>query len=130
MSYGGNGNGASMPKMKENGNGKSNGNGNGNGKSAPKPKAKPKGDTFGSEAVKKVAAQRNAKMTPAFNRRQQTKGRALTGLTLRQTNKLREHAKLHKGGMASRHMKNMIRFQRAGDSFSVAHKKAVALDKK
>ena len=127
MSYGSNG---SAPKM------------NGNGDSKPKPPARnlrdnPRGDVkpkangqFGDDRTRQVAAQRNAKMRPAFNRRQPQKGKALIGLTIRQSNKLREHAKLHKGGMSSAHMKNMIRFQRAGDSFSVAHRKAVSIDKK
>ena len=44
--------------------------------------------------------------------------------------KLKEHAKLHKGGMMSRHMKNMKRFIEEGDTFAKAHKKAVELDKK
>jgi len=44
--------------------------------------------------------------------------------------KLREHTKNHKGGMRSKHMRNMLRFMREGDSFSVAHKKAVKLDSK
>ena len=44
--------------------------------------------------------------------------------------KLKEHSKMHKGGMNSKHMKNMKKFIKAGDSFSVAHKKAVQLDKK
>lgn len=42
--------------------------------------------------------------------------------------KLREHAKLHKGGMKSKHMQNMVKFMKAGDSFKKAHKKAVKLD--
>lgn len=44
--------------------------------------------------------------------------------------KLKEHSKLHKGGMSSKHMKNMVKFVKEGDSFSVAHNKAVKLDKK
>lgn len=43
--------------------------------------------------------------------------------------KLKEHAKLHKGGMSSNHMKNMKKFIANGDSFSAAHTKAVKLDK-
>ncbi len=41
--------------------------------------------------------------------------------------KLKEHAKNHKGGMRSKHMRNMMRFMREGDSFAVAHKKAVKI---
>lgn len=42
-------------------------------------------------------------------------------------NKLKEHSKLH-GGMGSKHMKNMKKFIKGGDSFSVAHSKAKKLD--
>jgi len=51
-------------------------------------------------------------------------------ITEKQMEKLKEHAKKHKGGMNSPHMKNMIKFMKAGDSFSTAHKKAMELDKK
>ena len=44
--------------------------------------------------------------------------------------KLKDHAKLHRGGLKSTHMKNMIKFMKAGDSFSKAHMKSKALDKK
>jgi len=44
--------------------------------------------------------------------------------------RLREHAKMHKGGMQSKHMKNMIKFMTNGDSFSKAHTKAKKLDGK
>ena len=43
--------------------------------------------------------------------------------------RLKEHSKLHKGGMSSNHMKNMKKFIKEGDSFSAAHTKAVKLDK-
>ena len=44
--------------------------------------------------------------------------------------RLKEHAKEHKGGMASKHMKDMKKHMTAGDSFSVAHKKALKPMKK
>jgi len=44
--------------------------------------------------------------------------------------KLKEHSKMHKGGMSSKHMKNMVKFMKEGMSFSKAHSKAKALDKK
>tara|TARA_B100000424_G_scaffold238716_1_gene204965 strand:+ start:478 stop:645 length:168 start_codon:yes stop_codon:yes gene_type:complete len=44
--------------------------------------------------------------------------------------KLREHAKMHKGGMQSKHMRNMIKFMTNGDSFAKAHNKAKKLDMK
>jgi len=43
--------------------------------------------------------------------------------------KLKEHSKKHTGGMSGKHMKNMVKFVKAGDSFSKAHSKAKALDK-
>lgn len=46
------------------------------------------------------------------------------------TQKLREHSKVHKGGMKSKHMQNMVKFMKAGDSFRKAHKKAKKLDDK
>ena len=42
---------------------------------------------------------------------------------------LKEHSKKHKGGMMSKHMKNMKKFMEAGDAFIVAHNKAVKEDK-
>jgi hypothetical protein len=42
--------------------------------------------------------------------------------------KLREHAKNHAGGMQVKHMRNMVKFMKAGDSFNKAHKKAKKLD--
>ena len=56
--------------------------------------------------------------------------KALRGLTMAQTKTLMEHSKMHKGGMNSKHMKNMVKFMRAGDTFAKAHKKSVELDKK
>lgn len=44
--------------------------------------------------------------------------------------RLREHAKQHKGGMRSKHMINMKKFIKEGDSFEKAHRKAMAEDKK
>ena len=44
--------------------------------------------------------------------------------------RLKEHSKLHKGGMSSAHMKNMVKFVKEGMSFSAAHNKAVEIDKK
>ena len=42
--------------------------------------------------------------------------------------RLREHAKVHQGGMSGKHMRNMVRFIKAGDNFRMAHEKAVKLD--
>ena len=51
-------------------------------------------------------------------------------LTVMQMKKLKEHSKMHKGGMQSKHMKNMKRLMLSGMSFSKAHMEAVKLDKK
>jgi len=42
--------------------------------------------------------------------------------------RLKEHAKQHKGGMRSKHMRNMVKFMKEGDSFAKAHKKAMAME--
>ena len=42
--------------------------------------------------------------------------------------KLREHSKVHKGGMRGKHMRNMIKFMSQGDTFAKAHSKAKKLD--
>jgi hypothetical protein len=44
--------------------------------------------------------------------------------------RLRELSKAHKGGMRSRHMRNMKKFMMEGDSFTKAHNKAMKMDKK
>jgi gamma-glutamyl phosphate reductase len=51
-------------------------------------------------------------------------------LTDKQMKQLETHSKKHKGGMNSKHMKNMVKFMKNGDSFIVAHNKSVKLDKK
>lgn len=43
--------------------------------------------------------------------------------------KLKEHAKKHKGGMSSSHMKDMVKNMKSGDTFSTAHTKAMKKDK-
>ena len=45
-------------------------------------------------------------------------------------NKLKEHAKLHKGGMASKHIKKMKIYLKEGFSFNQAHTKTIAFLKK
>jgi len=50
-------------------------------------------------------------------------------LTKKQMDKLKEHSKLHKGGMRSTHIKNMKKFMMAGDTFNKAHNKAMKIDK-
>jgi len=44
--------------------------------------------------------------------------------------RLIEHSKQHKGGMRSKHMRNMIKMMKEGISFAMDHKKAMAMDKK
>jgi len=51
-------------------------------------------------------------------------------LTKEQKEKLKKHSTKHVGGMGSRHIQNMQRFMRGGDSFATAHKKATEIDKK
>ena len=51
-------------------------------------------------------------------------------LSEKQMKQLETHSKKHKGGMSRTHIKNMKKFMMAGDSFIVAHNKAVKLDKK
>jgi len=41
--------------------------------------------------------------------------------------KLKEHSKLHKGGMRGKHMKNMKKFMLEGMTFTKAHNKAKKL---
>ena len=51
-------------------------------------------------------------------------------LTEAQMKRLKEHAKMHKGGMSGKHMKKMIMVMtKEGKSFSEAHKIAVKHDK-
>jgi len=42
--------------------------------------------------------------------------------------KLKEHSKDFKKGMNSTHIKDMMKFMKKGDSFSVSHRKAVKLN--
>ena len=55
---------------------------------------------------------------------------ALKDLSKTNQEKIKKHSSSHKGGMQSKHIRNMIRFMTKGDSFSVAHKKAMEIDKK
>ncbi len=50
-------------------------------------------------------------------------------LTDKDMKKLKDHSKLHDGGMKGKHMRNMVRLMRMGMTFSKAHKEAVRLDK-
>ena len=43
--------------------------------------------------------------------------------------RLKEHSKAHEGGMKGKHMKNMVKFVKQGDTFSKAHSKAKEMDK-
>ena len=43
--------------------------------------------------------------------------------------KLKKHALQHKGGMKSKHMKNMVKFMKDGMTFSKAHMESLKLDK-
>ena len=50
-------------------------------------------------------------------------------LTDAQMKKLEEHSKKHKGGMNSKHMKNMIKSMKEGKTFTQAHNEAMKKDK-
>ncbi len=54
----------------------------------------------------------------------------ISGLNKSNSKKLREHSKLHKGGMNSEHIKNMLKFMRDKKTFKTAHKMAVEIDNK
>ncbi len=76
----------------------------------------------------KVAKSSNPKKT--FSKKPLTKATAIRQkkaieISENMMLRLRKHAKLHKGGMSSKHMKNMKRFIKMGDSFSKAHSKAL-----
>ena len=44
--------------------------------------------------------------------------------------KLKEHSKMHKGGMGSKHIRKMIIFIKEGNSFNKAHDLTVEFEKK
>ena len=44
--------------------------------------------------------------------------------------KLKEHSKLHKGGMASKHIRKMIIYIKEGNSFNKAHDLTIEFEKK
>ena len=49
-------------------------------------------------------------------------------LSEKQIERIKEHSKLHKGGMNSKHIKNMVKLMKKGDTFSTAHTKAKKMD--
>lgn len=55
---------------------------------------------------------------------------AITGLSPRMSDKLREHSKQHSGGMTSKHIQTMLRHLRNKKSFNTAHSLAVKEDNK
>ena len=55
-----------------------------------------------------------------------TKPKKLSKKTM---DRLKEHSKKHEGGMRGKHMRNMVKFMKQGDSFTKAHNKAKKLDK-
>ena len=52
------------------------------------------------------------------------KAQKSSGISSSEMKKLETHSKMHKGGMSSKHMKNMVKFMKQGDAFIVAHNKA------
>ena len=68
----------------------------------------------------------NSKPKPKVNNDKGKKGE----ISQKEMARLIEHTKQHNGGMRSKHMRNMIKMMKEGMSFAMAHKKAMALDKK
>lgn len=66
---------------------------------------------------------KHSKMKPKMR-----KPKSKPGISAAEMKRLKTHSKLHKGGMSSKHMKNMKKFMRMGDSFILAHNKSVRLD--
>ena len=102
----------------------------------PKTKNTTSGRT-GGETKKAVSSDRSSKKTDEKKTRgnnsqaKSSKGRKgmEQRLTDAQMKRLKEHAKMHKGGMASKHMKKMMMVMtKEGKSFSEAHKIAVNHD--
>lgn len=87
---------------------------------------------YGSARVVAEVERKNKKMMmpSSMNKKKKADVKPLKGLTLAQTKKLMKHSEMHQGGMKSKHMKNMVKFMRAGDSFTVAHNKSKKLDEK
>jgi len=54
----------------------------------------------------------------------------LKDLPMKVQSKLREHSKIHKGGMRSKHMRNMVKLMSGGMTFARAHNKAKKMDEK
>lgn len=86
---------------------------------------------YGSIKIPKPKKKTKPTQQEMFEQKKAAKprGKSISGLTLKQSEKIIEHSKLHKGGMNSKHIKNMIKFMKAGDSFNQAHNKAVKEDK-
>ena len=76
----------------------------------------------------KAQAEKQKKAVEIAESKGKKKEPAISGISPANSKKLREHAKNHEGGMTGKHMKNMVKFMRAGDSFTVAHNKAKKLD--
>ena len=72
----------------------------------------------------------NKKQIDIVKENKNLKESAITGLSPRMSKKLREHSKLHAGGMASKHIKTMLKHLRNKKSFNTAHSLAVEEDKK
>ena len=80
----------------------------------------------GSNHNDKPKPKMNSKPKPKVNNDKGKKGE----ISQKEMARLIEHSKQHKGGMRSKHMRNMIKMMKEGMSFAMAHKKAMELDKK
>ena len=83
--------------------------------------------TGAADQMKKIMDANKKKKPKPNNKVFEMKSNKLSDAKMK---KLKEHSKMHKGGMNSKHMKNMVKFMKEGDSFTKAHNKSVKLDKK
>jgi len=97
----------------------------------PKPKAKKKEDKKAkSTGMVRVNDRTETKRNNAPKKSKSRNGVVVKRLTKAQMDRLKEHSKLHKGGMGSKHMRKMIFVMtKEGRSFSEAHRIAVKHDK-
>lgn len=76
---------------------------------------------------KKESKPRKKKQSELFDMRSGSdkKPKQYKNISTSEMNKLKDHSKNHKARMNSKHMKDMIKYMKEGDSFSKAHKKAM-----
>mgnify|MGYP003143220252 CR=1 FL=1 len=72
---------------------------------------------------------KNTKTMPKKKKVEVAKTGSKGNMTDAMKKKLQEHSKAHEGGMKGKHMRNMVKFIKQGDTFGKAHSKAKKLDK-